>query len=516
MKPPQKLSSSNRNLNNLFMTKSVENIIDNLKISENNDKKEITVKKDEEEEEYEYDVPENNKPLISNNNSLLSKQQAIVTTSLSNNELTISTNDKIGSLANDMKHSSTSFSPKKVSTTPAITRKSNSPTIDSGISSSSLVSLNDLLNANANEQQQTQSLLDPRTKIPVNEKIDQIEMRFTKIIKNLRETCKILLEIQQHTRWRERSNLEKNLMRIKQSFLEIKTLLNDFYDLCIVVKNTYLANNSLTNKENYNELCYKLNDFQQKFNSNINILNTLNWDIRILASNNTNRNNMIDELDENLLRLNYLIELINIFNEFNYQYNVFSKNAKAPNDLPTLRQQPATTENDFSDAIDDSEDDIYENDDEEWLKPRNCNENFKNETNLSDKMLVKFYSKHIDDNFNDIKDLHELINCSLTRNSDNDVQTMELTNKLALSGHKLVFICDTLNKNLINMSLKASLNSLSNNLCDCLKLYVIRIKTCYSNSNQQIGDKSNLLVVDSLRQVFNCAQELKQLIIKYL
>jgi hypothetical protein len=480
------------------MTKSVENLINNC----NNNLK-INDDKKEEEEEYEYDVPENNKPL--NNNSLLLKQQ--VTTSLSNNELKISitnSKEKINEPNETKKHVSTSFSPTKTATT---TRKSNSPTIDSGISSSSLISLNELLNTNSIQEQL-------KLKIPSNENLNQIETRFLKLIKNLRETCKSLFEIQQKysTKWREHNNLEKNLLRIKANFLDIKTFLNDFYDLCMIVKNKSLNNNS-TNKENYSELCSKLYEFQQKFNSNINILNTLKWDINILASNNKNRNNMNDELDENFLRLNYLIELVQVFNDFNYQYNVFS----ASNNLPKLNQQ--TIENDYSDAaIDDgdSEDDIYENDDDEWLKPSQENqvkEELKTSTNFSDQMLIKFYSKHIDDNFNDIKQLHEIINNSLTKNDQESIM-MDLTNKLALSGHKLVFICDTLNKNLTNNPLKNSLNTLSNNLCDCLKLYVIRMKACYNSINS--NDKSNLLIVDSLTQVFDCSFQLKQLIIKYL
>ena len=449
--------------------------------------------------QYEYDVPENNKPL-------LFKQQHQVTTSLSNNELKISipnNNEKINETNESKKHVSTSFSPKSTSTT----RKSNSPTIDSGISSSSLISLNELLNTNSIIQEPLLKL-----KIPSNDNINQIETRFIKIIKNLRETCKSLFEIQQYsTKWRERSNLEKNLLKIKTSFFDIKTLLNEFHDLCMIIKSSKSLNYNLTNKENFTELCSKLYEFQQKFNSNINILNSLKWDINILASNNKNRNNMNDELDENFLRLNYLIELIQVFNDFNYRYNVFNSS----NNLPKLNQ-PTKIENDYSDAIDDdSEDDIYENDDDEWLKPLSQeNPPKENSTNFSDQMLIKFYSKHIDDNFNDINQLHESITSSLTKNDQESSIMMDLTNKLALSGHKLVFICDTLNKNLTNNSLKSSLHSLSNNLCDCLKLYVIRIKACYDGINS--NEKSNSLIVDSLTQVFNCSLQLKQLIIKYL
>jgi hypothetical protein len=475
-----------------FITKSVEDILNdcnNLKITDQNDEQ-------TQEDDYEYDVPENNKPLGLTNSLLKQQQQQPVKTSYSNNELT----------------KPSSNSPNTSLTSPSIqkARKSNSPTIDSGISSSSLMSLNDLLpnlNNISTELAQPPPPPLPTSKIPSNE-INQIETRLNKIIKTIRETCKILFQIQEYSGWRERNNLEKKLLQIKISFFEIKNLLNEFNELILILKNGYLQKNN-NNKSSYNELCMKLNDFIQKFNSNINILNTLKWDINILASNNRNRNNLNDELDENLLRLNYLIELIQVINDFNYQYNIFNSKKY---ELPKLKHDS----NDYSDVDNDDDDDIYENDDDEWLKPSEIKvpkEEQQHSSNFSDQMLIKFYSKHIDDNFNDIKSFHAIIKKKLSScNDDDDELVMDLTNKLALSGHKLVFICDTLNRNLINFSLKSSLNCLSNNLCDCLKLYVIRIKTFYSNNDS----KSNLLIIDSLGQVFNCALQLKQLIIKYL
>ena len=478
------------------MTKSIENIL--------NDCNNLNIKDVTTEDDYEYDVPENNKPLI--NNSLLNKQNSA---SYSNNELTVTTN--IISKNSGIKNTLTP--PPKTVTASALSnnkiRNSNSPTIDSGISSSSLMSLNEITNSNQSDLQQL-----PTSQIPLNE-IDQIEMRFNKIIKTIRETCKILFDIQGYSRWREKNNLEKKLIQVKISFYEINALLNEFYELCIIIKNNFLKGN-VTIKTNYHELCYKLNEFVQKFNSNINILNTLKWDINILASNNKNRNNLNDELDENLLRLNYLIELIQVINDFNYQNSVFTKTSN--DTLPNLIVNKSP-DNEYSDAGD-SEDDIYENDDEEWLKPTSNDkreqEKEKIQTNFSDQMLIKFYSKHIDDNFNDIKLLYETINNNLDNNESSVDFMIDLTNKLALSGHKLVFICDTLNRNLTNFLLKSSLDSLSNNLCNCLKLYVMRIKTCYSNIQNNCSSTNSKMIVDSLGQVFNCAQQLKQLIIKYL
>ena len=131
-------------------------------------------------------------------------------------------------------------------------------------------------------------------------------------------------------------------------------------------------------------------------------------------------------------------------------------------------------------------------------------------------LLLHFSPKEQTSDFNDIKLLYETINNNLDNNESSVDFMIDLTNKLALSGHKLVFICDTLNRNLTNFLLKSSLDSLSNNLCNCLKLYVMRIKTCYSNIQNNCSSTNSKMIVDSLGQVFNCAQQLKQLIIKYL
>ena len=88
----------------------------------------------------------------------------------------------------------------------------------------------------------------------------------------------------------------------------------------------------------------------------------------------------------------------------------------------------------------------------------------------------------------------------------------DLANKLALNGHKIVFICDTLQRNINNANLKISLFDSSNILCDSLKLYMIRIK---SLTTDQMTAKQNKLILDSLDNVFSSADKFKQIVLKY-
>lgn len=636
---------------NSFITNSVEDLLNDCnKLKVKDDKRQLsndTLNDDDdsqhlEEDDYEYDVPENNKPLVLEN-SLTKTGNLQVTTSYSDNQLSKNLTNKTDSQGgtgnsvikppsktinpkaianaqqpmsqnltntNNSKHAS--FTPNTTTTTSSssssssisispltpttvttpstsIIRKSNSPTIDSGISSSSLVSLNEATsnsNSVVHHHDQIPPPL-PKSKIPTletkidynsNDESNNIEKRLTKINNSIRESCKILLDIQETHGWRELKNLEKTIKSIKMKFFEIKTLLNEYSELIMNIKKAYFNKSRSNNGDNllkYNELCVKLSEFMQKFNSNLNILNTLNWDLNILASNASNNgktnqgtlnyvNHINDELDENILRLNYLIELVQLIHEFHYQYGVFSGSNSGSNQVDTkqkvlVKKQPQIIDSDVKrvvpdndnddyaeadDDVIDSEDDIYENDDEEWLKndgkhnnkptivtpqPTTNTTNLNSYYNFSDQMLIKFYSKHIDDNFNDIKHLYELLNKTLTTDNSSNVLTenyencMDLANKLALSGHKLVFICDTLNRNLIDISLKSSLNELSNNLGDSLKLYIIRIKAINIQNvddtriiNNSDNKKSNFLIIDSLGQVYDCAFKLKQLIIKYL
>ena len=100
----------------------------------------------------------------------------------------------------------------------------------------------------------------------------------------------------------------------------------------------------------------------------------------------------------------------------------------------------------------------------------------------------------------------------------NDLQTADsLAHKLAIYGHKLVFICDTLERNINNVYLKANLAESSNSLSESLKVYMIRIQT--SNRLHIIDTNNNTkqtgLFNESLDNVLNASNQFKQVIIKY-
>jgi len=124
-----------------------------------------------------------------------------------------------------------------------------------------------------------------------------------------------------------------------------------------------------------------------------------------------------------------------------------------------------------------------------------------------DQMLIKFYLKHIEENLNDLTSAQHSIIEKLDDTSSSSNGMVELAHKLAISGHKLVFICDTLQRNINNLSLKQSLFESSNSLCAALKVYMIRLKSC--------SDPNKNLILDAIKSVFECANQFKSIILKY-
>jgi hypothetical protein len=172
-----------------------------------------------------------------------------------------------------------------------------------------------------------------------------------------------------------------------------------------------------------------------------------------------------------------------------------------------------------------------------------------NRLTMGDQMLLKFYLKHIEDNLNELKVIYDILMQNMNKNDKisldqedtyekinqnhnvqyfeqvtnenanmNDFNThssenlINVAHKLSLNGHKLVFICDTLERNLNNSNLKSSLYDISKKLSDSLKAYMLRIKT--TNSIHQLN-KQNVLFVDSLHSVFNISNQFRQIIIKF-
>ena len=128
--------------------------------------------------------------------------------------------------------------------------------------------------------------------------------------------------------------------------------------------------------------------------------------------------------------------------------------------------------------------------------------------NLSDQMLLKFYLKHIEENFNDLKIIFDVL---IERLKHHQCLEVELANKLALNGHKLVFICDNLQRNLNNEILKINLYDLSNVLCNSLKNYMIKIK---QETEKSFSIRQLDTVRESLNCVYNSADNFKKFVIK--
>ena len=134
---------------------------------------------------------------------------------------------------------------------------------------------------------------------------------------------------------------------------------------------------------------------------------------------------------------------------------------------------------------------------------------------MCDQMLLKFYLKHIEENLNELNHLFEMINHELSVKSLTNPEVNEMTNKLALNGHKLLFICDTLERNLNNKNLKQTLSESSMSLCESLQLYQIRLKSTNMTIDDSLSTKQNQIIKESLVGVFSSANCFKQNILKY-
>ncbi len=380
-----------------------------------------------------------------------------------------------------------------------------------GVSTSSLISLNDISNNNQiDNSQQSTNIVSKKDQLQFFE--NSLHMNAI----NIKNLATFLLEIQSKSNWQARVNLEKNLSKIKQNSNQIKTYLNNYYNNLINMKiqyaSTYLKLNQYIS---FKELCLKLKDFLEKYETNLNLLNKMfNWDISLLAS--TNQGALVnDELNEVLVRLNYLNVLIQTIQDF--CNDILLKNIKK---VSETEQRVELKTNDYDD------DETYENDNYEWL-----NENFSRlpivtmQISTSDKLLIRFYLKHVENNFYEIQFNYNTL-VGFFSNSNGSMSNGDLfdtcSNRLALNGHKLVFICDTLTRNLTDDSMKIFLQDVSTSLSDCLKLYVIRVKACIKTTNEEtIADhklimKSSAILHESLVHIFDFSTKLKEFLLKYI
>ncbi len=131
--------------------------------------------------------------------------------------------------------------------------------------------------------------------------------------------------------------------------------------------------------------------------------------------------------------------------------------------------------------------------------------------NLVDQMLLKFYLRHIEENLDELNDMYQQLMTRL--NAGESVE--DDGHKLAINGHKLVFICDTLERNLTNTHLKTALHETSSGMCESLRLYMIRLKTTSLVASNDQTERKQRLVIEALQSVLTTSNKFKQVIIKY-
>lgn len=551
------------------LTESTENIISsktNLKkASRNSEMSNIEDKNENEEEDddYDYDIPENNKPALD-----LLKQS--------------SQNQTIPQLSIESKDENDA-------------RKSTSPTIDSGISTSSLVSLNSD-NLVINQSLSTSSSTDD-----AKSNTKSLKLEYENCLEKLSTNCSRIKS--------ESTKLADE--EVKENLINLKSNLEEF--IAKVLKNLkqdHACFHPDLNVFNKFKTTYRqLKDFYLFYENNLNSLDKVyNWNFDLILKNSKN-NNFSNEYYEIITKIPYLLTSIEIINKLVKENHVFNYHSEtslsylALNKSNDQEQKDSSRNNldehdysyeyDNNDPVVNQEDgshdyedyeQIYENDydysvndnhkkevknetvvnseklakiiktetksnatmcmtlkkNEEKIRREirlaaNSTDNEANRINLCDQMLLKFYLKHIEENLSEVKLIYDILIDKLNAKyfifneaNEDSAKLNDLAHKLALNGHKLLFICDTLQRNLNNKNLKQSLVESSNELCDSLKLYMIRIKnqnatgasassatSTLTKTNESNTIKQNQLISDSLLNVLNSADDFKKIILKY-
>ena len=551
------------------LTESTENIINsktNLKkATRNSEMSNIEDKNEneEEDEDYDYDIPENNKPALD-----LLKQS--------------SQNQTIPQLSIESKDENDA-------------RKSTSPTIDSGISTSSLVSLNSD-NLVINQSLSTSSSTDD-----AKSNTKSLKLEYENCLEKLSTNCSRIKS--------ESTKLADE--EVKENLINLKSNLEEF--IAKVLKNLkqdHACFHPDLNVFNKFKTTYRqLKDFYLFYENNLNSLDKVyNWNFDLILKNSKN-NNFSNEYYEIITKIPYLLTSIEIINKLVKENHVFNYHSEtslsylALNKSNDQEQKDSSRNNldehdysyeyDNNDPVVNQEDgshdyedyeQIYENDydysvndnhkkevknetvvnseklakiiktetksnatmcmtlkkNEEKIRREirlaaNSTDNEANRINLCDQMLLKFYLKHIEENLSEVKLIYDILIDKLNAKyfifneaNEDSAKLNDLAHKLALNGHKLLFICDTLQRNLNNKNLKQSLVESSNELCDSLKLYMIRIKnqnatgasassatSTLTKTNESNTIKQNQLISDSLLNVLNSADDFKKIILKY-
>jgi hypothetical protein len=466
------------------------------------------------DDDYDYDIPQNNK-------SINKIEEAVDNKNNNSRKVELSSSSVVGVISNESN------------------RKSLSTTIDSGISTSSLVSLssaNLIFNSNSiviDEHEETYEQQEDNDEFDTssynkNSEFKQDFMNKLDYIRNLFDSYTPKLT---HLTCKEKNFLAKfmhnflkfNLKQVKQEHACFHPNLNIFNQF----------------KTHYDHLKQFYFDYEK-------FLGSGRDDLSFLGTKFTDVIHCVDSLGK----------LIQDYSIFNYHSQssielIRKKESSSSSEDEVSNREKANEENDDFDNYqyvydnlvveNDQEEDVGGEDYSDYCQINESNNN--NEQNdltntldastlkkcekisSSDNMLLKFYLKHIEEYLDVMNSLY-----SDLKSMSSNIHNLELiiseeyciqANKLALYGHKLVFICDTLERNLNSPYLKMSLFNLSNFLCESLKIYTFRVKTtatavALTTSNFSNDRKKNQLecdlILDSMNDVFNTSNQLKQII----
>jgi hypothetical protein len=555
--PPKQNHSSKMSINS-FESNNQEEHLNTLKRSTTNSKQSKSDERqqdNQDEDDYDYDIPVNNQPVNIPSENLNQEE--------SNQEVNKIDSTQVGEL-NDLPM-----------------RKSTSPTIDSGISTSSLMSLisenlqttvqlsasssttddTDLLNCSKfdSKRSSSSSASSPSTssRISMDNSIkQQFEIKINELNRQISEIRDETCENGQRNRLNQlRYDLNEFIMKILKRIKEENAcfhpnlnVFNKFKDFYRRFKEFYLFFENSLMKLELITIANESNDFIGKLSYLSDLLNSLiilanqnhvfDYDsqtsidkLNLHQRNDTKLNGEERELNETNYEYEYQSPKheirCNDRDETSYENNEYSdycvideepeetvdrkvtslahtNNLKAP-DLPI--KDPCTT-------LKKSEEKIRK----EIRLVSSTTNNLNTRINLCDQMLLKFYLKHIEDNLTELKSTYEFLVESLRRINTSESKESEILmtklndfgNKYAIVGHKLVFICDTLQRNLNNSSLKSTLSVSSNSIGDSLKMYMIRLK-----STETFGNSQAKLLNSSLDEIYTLAVEFKQIISKY-
>ena len=480
------------------------------------------------DDDYDYVIPENNKSVIDLIEASSSSCATINKNSV-NNFQSVAENEKIS---------------QKIDLT---SRKSLSSTIDSGISTSSLISLNSSNNLAAYDtcSKSNSMILDEdinegntvnKTQLHSQNSIAEFEVEFRQKMENMRNF------LQSYVSKASLSSKENNFLLkflfnfIKFSLKQFKNehacfhpnlnVFNKFKNIYREVKEFYVFYDKYINDEkksvtpDFIRLFELINALEALISQNNCFSYHSQTSIEFFKKqHDSSFGNNEDDEDSGENETGVSLSSEN-YDNYQYIYDNCHQNSQETNN---------NNSNDYSDycQIDEENLSIEEEINSHLVESRTLTKqvvaainrkeakedssSLVQRVSMADNMLLKFYFKHVDEYLEEMNSIYSSLSRELIIALNRESCT--LANKLVLYGHKLVFISDTLGRNLQNEQLKITLCKISNILCDSLKLYAFRVKLIGEESENK-SEKDVQLISDSMGDVFNISNRLKQIIVK--